>query len=63
MKEGEGARTDADVKEVLTELHSQRDKLVHLIEDAEHDLQGLMRDAGDGAGHDRSRHGRDQLRA
>ena len=42
------------VKEVLTELHSQRDKLVKLIEDAEHDLAGLMRDAGDGAGHDQA---------
>jgi DnaK suppressor protein len=54
VKEGEDAWTKADVKEVLTELHSQRDKLVKLIEDAEHDLAGLMRDAGDGAGHDQA---------
>ena len=54
VKEGEDAWTKEDVKEVLTELHSQRDKLVKLIEDAEHDLQGLMRDAGDGAGHDQA---------
>jgi len=39
---------------VLTELHSQRDKLVKLLADAEHDLAGLMRDAGDGAGHDQA---------
>ena len=54
VKEGEDAWTKADVQEVLTELHSQRDKLVKLIEDAEHDLAGLMRDAGDGAGHDQA---------
>jgi len=54
VKEGEDAWTKADVKEVLTELHSQRAKLVKLIEDAEHDLAGLMRDAGDGAGHDQA---------
>ena len=54
VKEGEEAWSKADVKEVMTDLHSQRDKLVHLIEDAEHDLQGLMRDAGDGAGHDQA---------
>jgi RNA polymerase-binding protein DksA len=54
VKDGEDAWTKTDVKEVLAELHFQRDKLVHLIEDAEHDLQGLMRDAGDGAGHDQA---------
>lgn len=54
VKDGEDAWTKADVKEVLSELHSQRDKLVKLIEDAEHDLAGLMRDAGDGAGHDQA---------
>ena len=54
VKEGEDAWTKADVKEVLTELHAQRDKLVKLIEDAEHDLAGLMKDAGDGAGHDQA---------
>jgi DnaK suppressor protein len=53
-KVGEDAWTKADVTEVLTELHSQRDKLVKLIEDAEHDLAGLMKDAGDGAGHDQA---------
>ncbi|WP_235534658.1 TraR/DksA family transcriptional regulator [Nocardioides sp. Soil777] len=54
VKEGEGAWTKAELDEVLDELHTQRDKLVHVLDEAEHDLAGLMRDAGDGAGHDQA---------
>ena len=54
VKEGEGAWTKAELDEVLDELHTQRDKLMHVLDEAEHDLVGLMRDAGDGAGHDQA---------
>jgi DnaK suppressor protein len=54
VKEGEGSWTKAELDEVLSELHTQRDKLVHVLDEAEHDLAGLMRDAGDGAGHDQA---------
>ncbi|WP_107774570.1 TraR/DksA family transcriptional regulator [Nocardioides sediminis] len=54
VKEGEGDWTKAELDEVLSELHTQRDKLVHVLDEAEHDLAGLMRDAGDGAGHDQA---------
>jgi RNA polymerase-binding protein DksA len=52
--EGEAGWTKAELDEVLDELHTQRDKLVHVLDEAEHDLAGLMRDAGDGAGHDQA---------
>ena len=54
VKEGEKSWTQAELDEVLVELHSQHDKLAHVIEDAEADLAGLMKDAGDGAGHDQA---------
>jgi RNA polymerase-binding protein DksA len=54
VKEGEGAWTKAELKEVLDELHRQRDHSSDIIEKQESDLSGLMRDAGDGAGHDQA---------
>ncbi len=54
VKEGEGSWTKAELNEVLEELHGQHDKLAHVIEDAELELAGLMKDAGDGAGHDQA---------
>lgn len=54
VKDGEGAWTKAELDEVLQELHGQHDKLAHGIEDAEVGLAGLMKDAGDGAGHDQA---------
>ena len=54
VKEGESVWTKAEMDEVLAELHEHRDRLRALIDDAERDLAGLMRDAGDGAGHDQA---------
>ena len=54
VKEGEGAWTKAEIKGVLDELHELREKVVHTLNDQEAELAGLMRDAGDGAGHDQA---------
>ncbi|MBA3781058.1 MAG: TraR/DksA C4-type zinc finger protein [Nocardioides sp.] len=54
VKEGETAWTKGELKEVLDELHGHRDRLVTLLEEQERELVGLMRDAGDGAGHDQA---------
>ncbi len=54
VKEGEGAWTKAEIKGVLDELHELRDKVVHTLAEQEEELAGLMRDAGDGAGHDQA---------
>lgn len=54
VKEGEGAWTKAELKEVLDELHEQQTHSAGLIEKQESELTGLMRDAGDGAGHDQA---------
>ncbi|WP_082623865.1 TraR/DksA family transcriptional regulator [Nocardioides sp. Soil805] len=54
VKEGEGSWTKAELDEVVADLNTQRDKLVHVLDEAEHELAGLMRDAGDGAGHDQA---------
>ncbi|CAA9390911.1 MAG: RNA polymerase-binding transcription factor DksA [uncultured Nocardioides sp.] len=54
VKEGEESWTKAELDEVVAELHGQHDKLAHVIEDAEAELAGLMKDAGDGAGHDQA---------
>ena len=54
VKEGEGAWTKAEIKGVLDELHELREKVVHTLNDQEEELAGLMRDAGDGAGHDQA---------
>jgi RNA polymerase-binding protein DksA len=54
VKEGEGAWTKAEIKGVLDELHELREKVVHTLTEQEEELAGLMRDAGDGAGHDQA---------
>jgi DnaK suppressor protein len=54
VKDDESGWTKAELDEVVAELHTQRDKLVHVLDEAEHELAGLMRDAGDGAGHDQA---------
>jgi RNA polymerase-binding protein DksA len=54
VKEGEEAWTQAELKEVLDELHEQRDHSVEILRQQENELTGLMRDSGDGAGHDQA---------
>ncbi|MGZ6754915.1 MAG: TraR/DksA family transcriptional regulator, partial [Nocardioides sp.] len=54
VKEGEGAWTKAELAEVLGELHEQREHSANIIAQQETELSGLMRDAGDGAGHDQA---------
>ena len=54
VKEGEGAWTKAEIKGVLDELHEFREKVVLTLAEQEEELAGLMRDAGDGAGHDQA---------
>ena len=52
--EGESAWTKAELKEVTDDLHDHKARLTTLLDDAERELAGLMRDAGDGAGHDQA---------
>jgi RNA polymerase-binding protein DksA len=54
VKEGEESWTKTELKEVLDELHTQREHSHEIIEKQESELTGLMRDAGDGAGHDQA---------
>ena len=54
VKQGEGAWTKAELKEVLDELNEQRAHSSEIIENQEAELSGLMRDSGDGAGHDQA---------
>ncbi|WP_460798474.1 TraR/DksA family transcriptional regulator [Nocardioides pacificus] len=54
VKDGEDPWTQAELDEVLTELHEHRDRLVQHLHDQEAELAGLMKDAGDGAGHDQA---------
>ena len=54
VKEGEQAWTKAELAEVLAELHEQRAHSTQIITQQESELSGLMRDAGDGAGHDQA---------
>ena len=54
VKPGEKAWTKAELTAVLTELHQHRDRLVQLLHNQQIELAGLMRDAGDGAGHDQA---------
>ncbi len=53
-KQGEKPWTKAELASVLTELHEHRDRLLALLESQQAELAGLMRDAGDGAGHDQA---------
>ncbi len=54
VKPGEKAWTKAELTGVLTELHEHRDRLLQLLHNQQIELAGLMRDAGDGAGHDQA---------
>lgn len=54
VKEGEKAWTKAELDEVLTELNEYAERLRRELHDQEEELAGLMRDAGDGAGHDQA---------
>lgn len=54
VKEGEEQWTAAELEEVLTELHEHRARLVKMIDLQERELNGLMKDSGDGAGHDQA---------
>jgi RNA polymerase-binding protein DksA len=54
VKEGEDSWTKTELREVLDELHTQREHSHDIIEKQESELNGLMRDAGDGAGHDQA---------
>ncbi|HET7433022.1 MAG TPA: TraR/DksA C4-type zinc finger protein [Nocardioides sp.] len=52
VQEGEGAWTKAEIKEVLAELNTERDRVATTLAGLDAELAGLMRDAGDGAGQD-----------
>ena len=54
VKEGEGAWTKSELKEVLDELHAQKAHGLELLAEQEAELSGLMRDSGDGAGQDQA---------
>ena len=54
VKEGEGAWTKAELKEVLADLKAQRAHSVAVLSAQEAELTGLMRDSGDGAGQDQA---------
>ena len=54
VKAGEEAWTQAELDEVLTELHDQRGHSLEVLTAQEAELTGLMRDAGDGAGQDQA---------
>jgi RNA polymerase-binding protein DksA len=51
---GEKPWTKAEVDEVLADLHSDRSRALRTLSNQEAELAGLMRDAGDGAGHDQA---------
>jgi RNA polymerase-binding protein DksA len=54
VKEGESAWTKAEIKEVRGELLQIREKVSATLAEQEEELDRLMRDAGDGAGHDQA---------
>jgi DnaK suppressor protein len=54
VKPGEKPWTQSELNEVLADLHAQRDRLSHLLQDQEQELADLMRDSGDGAGQDQA---------
>jgi DnaK suppressor protein len=51
---GEKPWTKAEVDEVLADLNQDRARVVRTLTAQEEELAGLMRDAGDGAGHDQA---------
>ena len=52
--EGEEAWTRGELNEVVKELKEHRERLTTSVDQAEEELARLMRDAGDGAGHDQA---------
>lgn len=52
--EGEDPWTRAELNEVVKELGEHRERLAVSVAEAEAELAGLMRDAGDGAGQDQA---------
>ncbi|WP_372727270.1 TraR/DksA family transcriptional regulator [Nocardioides sp.] len=54
VQQGETAWTKSELAEVLAELHEQRAHSTEIVDTQEAELNGLMRDAGDGAGHDQA---------
>ncbi len=52
--EGEDAWTRAELNEVVKDLREHRERLAASVGHAEEELARLMRDAGDGAGHDQA---------
>ncbi|MFT4084640.1 MAG: TraR/DksA C4-type zinc finger protein [Nocardioides sp.] len=54
VKDGEDPWTQAELDEVVGELTQMRAHSLEVLADLEADLDGLMRDAGDGAGHDQA---------
>ncbi|WP_244242346.1 TraR/DksA family transcriptional regulator [Nocardioides seonyuensis] len=51
---GESPWTKAELNEVVRDLNDHEARLTELVEEAEKELAGLMRDAGDGAGADQA---------
>ncbi|MEN8704559.1 MAG: TraR/DksA C4-type zinc finger protein [Nocardioides marinisabuli] len=54
VKADEEAWTPAELDELMAELHEQRDHSATVVEEMEAELDGLMRDSGDGAGQDQA---------
>jgi len=54
VRAGEKAWTKAELAGVVNELHEHSSRLVQLLHSQQIELAGLMRDAGDGAGHDQA---------
>jgi len=54
VKEGEEPWTMAELDEVLAELNTTRAHSLVVLEEAETELSGLMKDSGDGAGQDQA---------
>jgi RNA polymerase-binding protein DksA len=52
--DGEDPWTRTELNEVVKELKEHRDRLTAIVDESEQELAGLMRDAGDGAGHDQA---------
>ena len=54
VREDESAWTAAELEEVLGELREQQQHSSEIVAAQESELSGLLRDAGDGAGHDQA---------
>jgi RNA polymerase-binding protein DksA len=51
---GEKPWTKAEIDEVISDLNDDRARVIRTLSSQEEELAGLMRDAGDGAGHDQA---------